>query len=211
MANNYEIPDFNQIALDLRNIASRYAASESVKFFKESFVKQGWTDSSFQAWAKSKSPLAGKRTLYQNGTLMQSLKKSSATIDMIVVEADSNYAEIHNDGGLITVTEKMKKFWWAKYIEVSGIKKSDNGSTDWKNRTAFKTNKAGTQSSLSKHNVSLSRKAAFCKSMALMKVGSKIKIPQRQFIGHSQTMMADFDSFLRNQTDTVFKQHLNDR
>jgi len=210
MANNYEIPDFNQIALDLRNLASRYAASESVKFFKESFVKQGWTDSSFQAWEKSKSPLAGKRTLYQNGTLMQSLKKRSASIDKIIIEADSDYAEIHNDGGTITVTAQMKKFWWAKYCEAAGIKKNDSGSTDWKKMTAFKTNKAGTQSSLSKHNVSLSRKAAFCKRMALMKVGSKIKIPQRQFIGHSQTMIAEFDSFLRNQTDIVFKQHLND-
>lgn len=32
------------------------------------------------------------------------------------------YAELHNNGGSFKVTAKMKKFFWAKYYETSGIK-----------------------------------------------------------------------------------------
>lgn len=44
-----------------------------------------------------------------------------------------------------------------------------------------------------------------------MKVGTKIKIPQRQFMGNSQTMMNQFDAFWHGQVDIVFKQHLNNK
>lgn len=54
------------------------------------------------------------------------------------------YAAIHNEGGTITVTEKMKKYFWAMYAKT---------------------------------------KLPSWKRMALMKVGKKIKIPKRQFIG----------------------------
>lgn len=54
------------------------------------------------------------------------------------------YASLHNEGGKITVTAKMKKFFWYKYKQT----KEDG----WK-------------------------------FLALMKVGSVITIPQRQFIG----------------------------
>lgn len=53
------------------------------------------------------------------------------------------------------------------------------------------------------------RKAEFCKAMALKKAGSKIKIPKRQFMGHSETLMSRFDDFFLKQVDIVFKQYLN--
>lgn len=55
------------------------------------------------------------------------------------------YAAIHNEGGTITVTEKMKKYFWAMYAKT---------------------------------------KLPSYKRMALMKVGKKIKMPKRQFIGN---------------------------
>ena len=50
MARKNKVPEFMQIARELQKNASRYAASEAVKFFKESFVKGGFTDASFQKW-----------------------------------------------------------------------------------------------------------------------------------------------------------------
>jgi len=59
------------------------------------------------------------------------------------------YAKIHNEGGEITVTPKMKKYFWAMHIR------------------AGKTGPEAEQ----------------YKSMALKKVGSKINIEERRYIG----------------------------
>ena len=193
--NNNTVPDFLAMAKDLTANAQRYAGSESVKFFKESFEKQGFTDSSFKAWPKTSNPMAGKRTMYGKGILMQSVRKVEQNKQRIVVESDTDYSEIQNNGGVITVTAQMKRFFWAKYYELSGkVKKTSTGKV-----------------SRSKSNVKSSAKAEFCKRMALMKIGTKIKIPQRQFMGNSQTMMNQFDTFWHGQVDIVFKQHLNNK
>lgn len=195
MDNTNKVPDFLAMAKDLTANAQRYAGSESVKFFKESFVNEGFTDASFKAWPKSTNPMAGKRTLYNKGVLMQSVRKVEQNKQRIVVESDTSYSEMQNNGGTITVTAQMKRFFWAKYYELSGkVKQTSTGKV-----------------SRSKSNVKASAKAEFCKRMALMKVGTKIKIPQRQFMGNSQTMMNMFDTFYQGQVDIVFKQHLNNK
>lgn len=179
MAQPNNVPNFRQIANDLKQNASRYAASEAVKFFKESFVKEGFTDASFQKWQRPKNPMAGKRTMYKSGNLMRSIKKQSATLSKVVVIADSDYADIHNSGGTITVTAQMKKYFWAKYYELVG---------------KVTTNKKGAVS-LNKSNRAIGAKAMFCKRMALMPVGSKIKIPKHQFMGESKTLMNNFNEW----------------
>ena len=122
MDNKYKIPDFSSMGKDLLKDASRYAGSESVKLFKESFVKEGFTDTSFIPWKKTTNPMAGKRTMYKSGTLMQSIRKTEGTIRRIVVESKTDYSEIQNNGGTITVTPQMKKFFWAKFYEFSNKK-----------------------------------------------------------------------------------------
>lgn len=192
---NNTVPDFLAMAKDLTANAQRYAGSKSVKFFKESFVKEGFTDSSFKAWPKTSNPMAGKRTMYGKGILMQSVRKTEQNKQRIVVESGTDYSEIQNNGGTISVTPQMKRFFWAKYYELSGkVKQTSTGKV-----------------SRSKSNVKSSAKAEFCRRMALMKVGTKIKIPQRQFMGNSQTMMNMFDTFYQGQVDIVFKQHLNNK
>lgn len=175
MSSNTPIPNFNKMGKELKKNAARYAASESVKFFKESFVKGGFTDTSFQKWPKSKSPMAGKRTMQNTLKLMRSIKKKSVTMSRVIVMAESEYADLHNNGGTITVTLQMKKYFWAKYYEY---------------------NKKGT-------------KAEFCKAMALRKVGSKIKIPKRQFMGNSKVMMRDFDQWFGNIIKTQIEPQFN--
>lgn len=135
MAKQNKVPNFLKMATDLKKNASRYAASESVKFFKDSFVKGGFTDNSFSPWAKSNSPLSGKRTLYKSGTLMQAIRKKEQTESRITIIADSEYAEIHNNGGEITVTNQMKRFFWAKHIE---FKKRNKQKADYCKGMALK-------------------------------------------------------------------------
>ena len=64
------------------------------------------------------------------------------------------YASIHNEGGKIVVTPKMKKYFWARYHDAGG---SQNGK--------------------------MSAEAAFWRNMALKRAGSAITIPKRQFMG----------------------------
>lgn len=84
--------------------------------------------------------------LNNTGTLRRSVK---ATIsgNTLVFTSSTPYSAIHNEGGKITVTKKMKGYFWKMYKKT----KQDR-----------------------------------YKAMALMKVGSKIKIPQRQFLGEYQ-------------------------
>ena len=89
----------------------------------------------------------------------------------------------------------MKRFFWVKYYEFSG-----------KTRT-LKNGK----SSRAKDSLSSNAKAEFCKAIALKKVGDKIKIPQRQFMGESRTLMSHFDTWFAGNVEIVFKQHLNNK
>lgn len=178
------------MAKDLKANAARYAAVESVKFFKDSFVKQGFADTSFVPWKKANNPLMSKRTLYNKGVLMQSVRVKKQNLSTVVVESATSYSEIHNNGGYIIVTRQMQKFWWAKYYQFIG---------------KIRTSKGGTVTSLSKTNRATSAKAMFCKRMAMKKVGSKIKIDQRQFMGNSKTMMDQFHAWYNGQVEVVFK------
>ena len=81
--------------------------------------------------------------LMVTGKLRRSIR-SRVTSDSVVWETSEKYAAIHNYGGTITVTAKMKKFFWYKH------KATRDDAWKW---------------------------------MALMKVGTKITIPQRQFLG----------------------------
>ena len=124
---------------------------------------------------------------------MRGVHKESATISKVVVVNNEPHADIHNSGGTITVTAQMKKFFWAKYYEQVG---------------KVTTNKQGAVS-LNKTNRAIGAKAMFCKRMALMPVGSKIKIPKRQFMGNSAALMKDFDSWFANTVRTQVEPQFN--
>jgi phage gpG-like protein len=176
-------PNFAAIALKIKKGRPRIVAIEAAKFFKDCFVKGGFTNESFDGWTESKGPLRGKKTLigYRNTmNLMQSIRTLEETDSRVRVGSDLDYSEIHNDGGFVTVTKKMKAFWWAKYYEFAG--------------TSRKTAAAKAR---------LNAKAEFCRGMALMKVGKKIKIPKRQYIGESKTLFKTLDEWFQSIVDQI--------
>lgn len=117
-------------------------------------------------WVQSKLPNNRGSLLLRTGALRRSIK-SSLNDHRIDYTSSHPAAALHNEGGTLVVTAKMKKFFWAMYYKVSGA------ITQKKDGTARKT----------KRNETLTQEAAYYKGMALMKIGEKIKIPQRQFIG----------------------------
>jgi phage gpG-like protein len=134
--------------------------------FDKNFERQAFFT---EQWARRKSPTRqGGSTLIDTGQLRRSVK-SRISGSSIVFQSDLPYASIHNDGGEIKVTEKMKKYFWYRYYDCTG---------------SFGRRKDGSLRK-DKRTVQLSTEAEFWKFMALMKVGRTIKIPKRQFLGVS--------------------------
>lgn len=79
--------------------------------FDQNFERQAFFS---EAWQRRKSPTRpGGHILVDTGQLRRSIK-SRTTENSIIFYTDLPYAEIHNDGGEIIVTQKMKRFFWAK-------------------------------------------------------------------------------------------------
>ena len=111
----------------------------------------------------------------------------------VTIRNNTVYASVHNQGADIRVTPRMRRFFWARYYETAG---------------AVKKTKGGKRSQ-SAANQAISREAEFWKNMALKKVGSKIRIPQRQFLGENseveRIVRDNINKALSNYIQTHFK------
>lgn len=134
--------------------------------FDRNFERQAFFS---EAWKRSRRASArNKATLIDTGSLRKSImSRSDAT--SITFYSSLPYAAIHNEGGEIKVTARMKRYFWAKYYETSG---------------SFGRKKDGTLRR-DKRNARLTDEAEMWRYMALMRVGSTIKIPRRRFLGAS--------------------------
>lgn len=152
--------DYNQI---IKNIL-RDIQVEMTDEFDRNFERQAFFS---EIWQRRKSPTRpGGHILVDSGGLRRSVT-SYQTENSVVFRSDHQAAAIHNDGGDIEVTAKTKRFFWYKYCSTTG---------------SFGRHKDG-RLRKDKRTVQLSTEAEFWKFMALMKVGAKIKIPRRRFLG----------------------------
>lgn len=147
-------------------------------FERQAFFSEGWQR------RRSGARAADAPLLIQSGDLRRSIM-SRTTENSIVFYTDLPYARIHNDGGEIVVTERMKMFFRYKFYA---------SCKDWK-RKKFVSGRGDTDKARRKlsdggfyamtKDIPLSEEAAFWRMMALMKVGKTIKIPRRRFLGTS--------------------------
>lgn len=137
--------------------------------FQQNFQREAFFN---EKWKRRKhDDGSGRKLLHGAGSagvhLSQSLFPGKIQQNTITYTSTLPYAAIHNDGGVIIVTAKMRRYFWAKYISATGaITYKKNGE-----RRATQKNRR------------LDADAEFYKAMALKKVGSKIVIPRRRFIG----------------------------
>lgn len=106
--------------------------------------------------------------LMRSGALRRGNRAKVAGLTIVFTNS-MPYARIQNEGGTIVVTRKMQKFFWAMYYSIAG---RATYSIKTKSVTGSKKNQA------------ITNEASYWKFMALKKVGSKIKIRERRFIGH---------------------------
>ena len=78
------IPNFHAIGVKLVKDTARYASVKALNFFKDSFHKQGWTDTAFVPWPKRKDDQRpGGAVLTQTGNLRDSLQVLSRSATKI--------------------------------------------------------------------------------------------------------------------------------
>ena len=131
--------------------------------FDRNFERKAFFD---KPWENTSIPNRKGSLMMRTGKLRRSVR-SKQTNNEITWSSSLPYASLQNEGGEVIVTEKMKRFFWAMFYKSNGavsvIKKGDTRNND--------------------RNKKLTAEAATWKALALQKVGAKMKIKQRQFIG----------------------------
>lgn len=153
---------------------------EALDEFDRNFEREAFFN---DKWARRKyNDDESRGLLIKTGNLRRSITGRITDRDSVVIETTQPYAKIHNEGGTITVTRKMKKYFWWKYITITGSKRMKAGiPITYSER--FSRKKDGTLRN-TKRNRALTEEAEFYRRMAMKKNGSKITIPKRQFIGN---------------------------
>lgn len=150
--------------------------------FDRNFERKAFFDKS---WSQTKLTNNKGSLMMRSGNLRKSIR-SSIQGDKIIWSSSLPYASIQNEGGEITVTQKMKSFFWAMYYKSSGAVKGH-----------------------SKRDARLSQEASQWKAMALKRAGSKIKIEKRQFIGDHPQVKKSIEFASRGSIDELNEYMIN--
>lgn len=142
-----------------------------------------------EAWPARRSPgRPGGHLLVDSGNLRRSIRSRTGA-DSITFYTDLPYAALHNDGGEITVTPRMKRYFWARYYAARGSfgrKKNGDLRGDRRNRR-------------------LTAEADFWHAMALMKTGSVIRMPARRFLGPHPRLEKAVEQIIEEEMERTFQ------
>ncbi len=157
---------------------------EAAEQFDRNFERESFFG---EAWQRKKSPVGGKHLLVRSGALRRSIS-SRVDDDSVTFSSSLPYSAIHNEGGDIRVTARMKRFFWAMYYKANG---------------GLGRRKDGTLRQ-DRRNTRLSTEAEFWKHLALMKVGAVVKIPRRRFIGAHPELERAVTSVIERRLEEYF-------
>lgn len=91
--------------------------------FDKNFKNKAFFD---KKWKETKHPNSKGSLMMRSGRLRKSIK-SKIKGTSIQFESSAPYAKIHNEGGQIVVTAKMKKFFWAMHYKAAGAVSGKGG------------------------------------------------------------------------------------
>jgi phage gpG-like protein len=94
----------------LTDLEKEILASIAENFRTQSFFGQSW---------QSRKSGGSRKILHGQGTLENSFMGSNDGKSSITITSSVPYAAIHNEGGEITVTANMKKYFWAMHFRAS--------------------------------------------------------------------------------------------
>lgn len=159
--------------------------------FDQNFERKAFFD---DPWPGVRMPNKRGSLMLRTGRLRRSLRARVAG-SAVVFTSSTPYAQLHNAGGKVKVTAKMKRFFWAMY---------------YKNTNAILYDTKSKSAVYNARTRALTNEAAWWKALALKPVGSELKFPKRQFIGnHPQVKNAiervikgreaDIDAYIKSR------------
>ena len=155
--------------------------------FDKNFERKAFFD---KKWANTKLHNKRGSLMVRSGMLRRSIQSPKMVSNGITWSSSQPQAKLLNEGGVVVVTDKMRKFFWAMYYKTSGAMRNDVKKTA--------SNKA--------RNQKLSDEASQWKALALQKKGARMTITQRQFIGHH----AQVDKIIKEIIERNFRELNND-
>jgi phage gpG-like protein len=145
-----------------------------------------------KAWENTSIPNKRGSLMMRTGKLRQSIKARTDN-NSITWTSSLPYASLQNEGGEVVVTEKMKRFFWAMFYKSNGaVSKTAKGDARNNDR-----------------NKKLTAEAQIWRALALQKVGAKMKIKQRQFIGDHPKVRQRIEAVVDKNMQDLEKQILN--
>ena len=142
--------------------------------FDRNFERRAFFDE--KQWPERKFDDGVGTLMQRHGGLRRSIKSRKRRGEL-VYSSNLPYAQIHNEGGEIKVTRKMKGYFLARYLKEAKYSKSGEQK---KKRPKSTDKQLQGWLACEKENKDLSDKAEFWRRMALKKVGSAIKMPERR-------------------------------
>ena len=183
-------PDIEKIIkADLEDLKRVYMRVLPVKVGRavQSSVRENFRKGSFYGGERWQTPLRTtlgfRGAAGQYGPLLSGSNHLMMNTDYeplpgkVIIRNNEVYAATHNDGDDIGVTERMKRFFWAKHME----NKERMGAA--------------------------APETEFWKRMALKKPGSRIKIPRRHFLGPSPEVDSIVSKVIDNELQEFINSH----
>lgn len=149
-----------------RNIKKKILTDLKVELldeFDQNFTRKAFFD---RPWPERSYPVGRGSLMMLTGRGRRSLRGLVAT-NSVSFFSDTPYMGLHNTGGRVKITPRMRKFFWAMYYSCSNKK-----TYSIKSRSENKT----------KWNRKLSTQAQYWQGLALTKK-SAVTIPKRKVIG----------------------------
>lgn len=162
----------------------RKAGVIAVNHTRQNFREGGFRNNGLQKWKQTRRQQSGDtRAGSRYGPLLSGRKRLMGANDYrtekgkVTLFNPVEYASIHNEGGTINthpkVTNKLRKYAWARYFKAAGIKRGMKAKTRKMKEAAVPA------------------EAKMWKSIALTKksrLNVHAEIPQRRFIGQSKEL-----------------------
>lgn len=178
----------------VRDDLPRIVGTKAMQHFRENFARGGFVDRDLEPWEvtwrqKTLSGADGQRgPLLSRTNTLRGRIYFRASAGRATIYNNLIYAAIHNEGGNITVTPKMRKKFWAMYYQAlraveSTAPKGKRKKTDIRHQNA-------------------NAESEKWKRMALTKK-TQFKMPQRKFIGPSQTLTNNLRTTVENEIRKV--------
>lgn len=119
---NNNASHFDQFKADymaLRRKLPRMYGIEAVNLFKKNFDKEGFVygkRGGIRKWKATKHK-TGRKVLTKTRRLRKGIHVKIVAANRVVVSVDKSiaYAEVHNFGGEIPITPKMRRYFWAMF------------------------------------------------------------------------------------------------